>query len=85
MLECWNNEQSPQRPSAAKPQPKKNGYHHEAHEDHEGRKHFFWIGCPLRYPVFVSFATFVVRKSFVGWRIRDNRPPEKFAQAARTF
>jgi len=26
-----------------------------------------------------------VRKSFVEWRIRDKRPPEKFAQGARTF
>jgi hypothetical protein len=46
---------------------------------------FLRIRCPLRYPVFVSFATFVVRKSFVEWRIRDKRPPEKFAQGARTF
>ena len=28
---------------------------------------------------------FVVLKSFVEWRIPDNRPPEKFAQAARTL
>jgi len=41
MLELWNEEYAPQRHSAAKPQPKKNGYHHEAHEEHEGRKHFF--------------------------------------------
>jgi len=27
---------------------------------------------------------FVMRKSFVGRRIRDNRAPEKFPQAART-
>jgi NitT/TauT family transport system substrate-binding protein len=33
----------------------------------------------------VSFATFVVRKSFVEWCIPDNRPPRKFAQAAKTF
>jgi hypothetical protein len=26
----------------------------------------------------------LMRKSFVGWRIRDNRAPEKFPQAART-
>jgi hypothetical protein len=43
---------------------RKNGYHHEAHEEHEG-KYFFKIRCPLRYPIFVSFATFVVRMSFV--------------------
>jgi hypothetical protein len=28
---------------------------------------FFKIRCPLRYPIFVSFATFVVLKSFVEW------------------
>ena len=27
------------------------------------RKHFFKIGCHLRYPIFVSFATFVVTRS----------------------
>jgi len=32
----------------------------------------------------VSFATFVVRK-FFEWRIGDDQPPEKFAQAAKTF
>jgi hypothetical protein len=36
------------------------------------------------YPAFVSFAIFVVKKSFVESRISDNRPPEKFAQAAKT-
>jgi hypothetical protein len=37
-----------------------------AHEEHEGRKHFFFrIRCPLGYPVFVFFATSVVRKAFV--------------------
>jgi hypothetical protein len=77
---------SPRRPSAAEPQPKKkNGHHHEAHEEHEGRKLFFEIRCPVRNPVFVSFANFVVRKSFVGWRIRNSRPPKTFAQAAKTF
>jgi len=35
------------------------------------------------YPVFVSFANFVVRKSFVEWRIRDNRPPENFAKLGK--
>jgi hypothetical protein len=77
---------SPQRHSTAEPQPKKkNGHHHEAHEEHEGRKLFFEIRCPVRNPVFVSFANFVVRKSFVGWRIRNSRPPKTFAQAAKTF
>jgi len=33
----------------------------------------------------VSFATFVVRKSFVEWSIRDSRQPAKFAQAAKPF
>jgi len=70
-------------PSAAKPQPKrKNGYHHEAHEEHEGRLVICQIHFP--YPAFVSFAIFVVKKSFVESRISDNRPPEKFAQAAKT-
>jgi hypothetical protein len=27
--------------SAAEPQAKENGYHHEAHEEHEEEKHFF--------------------------------------------
>jgi len=36
------------------------------------------------YPAFVSFAIFVVKKSFVESRISDNRRPEKFAQAAKT-
>jgi len=39
----------------------------------------------LSYPIFVSFATFVVRKSFVEWCISDNRPRGKFAQAAKPF
>ena len=25
---------------------------------------------------------FVVQEFFVGWRVRDNRPPEKFSQPA---
>ena len=41
------------------------------HEEHEERKHFFQIRCPLRYPIFVSFATFVVRKSFVKRSLYD--------------
>ena len=45
----------------------KYGYHHEAHKEHEGRKHFFKIRYPLHYPIFVFFATFVVLKSFVEW------------------
>jgi hypothetical protein len=53
-------------------------FNHEAHEEHEGRKTFLKIRYPLRYPI---FATFVVLKSFVEWRIRDSRAAEKFAQA----
>jgi len=46
---------------------------------------FFRIRYPLRYPIFVSFAPFVVRKPFVKWRITDNCPPGQFAQAAQIF
>jgi hypothetical protein len=35
--------------------------------------------------IFVSFATFVVLESFVGWCILGNRLPEKFTQVAETF
>jgi hypothetical protein len=38
---------------------RKKEYHHEAHEEHEGKK-IFRIRHPFRYPVFVSFAIFVV-------------------------
>jgi hypothetical protein len=37
------------------------------------------------HPVFVSFATFVVRKLFDRPGIRDNRPPGKLAQAEKTL
>jgi hypothetical protein len=33
------------------------------------KKTFFKPRCPLCYPIFVSFATFVVLKFFVEWRI----------------
>jgi hypothetical protein len=39
----------------------KNGYHHEVHEDHEGRNVFktrFLLLCPI----FVAFVIFVVSK-----------------------
>ena len=48
-------------------------------------KNFFKIRGPLHCPIFVSFATFVMRKSFVEWRIPANRAPEKFAQAAKNL
>ena len=35
------------------PNQEKNGDHHEAHEEHEGRNHFFKIRLALRYPIFV--------------------------------
>src|ERR1700757_4536470 len=56
--------------------PRENGHHHEAHEEHEGRKHFLRIRCPLRCSIFVSFATFLVLKSFVEWRVPDDRRPK---------
>ncbi|HEU4345368.1 MAG TPA: hypothetical protein VFU31_27770 [Candidatus Binatia bacterium] len=34
-------------------------FYHEAHEEHEGKKYFF-LRCDDSYPIFVSFATFVV-------------------------
>jgi hypothetical protein len=37
--------------------------HHEAHEEHEEENIFFKIRCSLRYPIFVSFASFVVNKA----------------------
>jgi hypothetical protein len=39
----------------------------------------------LSIMIFVSFATFVVLESFVGWCILGNRLPEKFTQVAETF
>lgn len=39
-----------------------NGHHHEAHEEHEGRKYFFKIRLLLLCPIFVSFVIFVVSK-----------------------
>jgi hypothetical protein len=36
--------------------------HHEAHEEHEEENIFFKIRCSLRYPIFVSFAPFVVNR-----------------------
>jgi hypothetical protein len=47
-------------------------YHHEAHEDHEGRNFF-----RFRHPAFV---TFVIR----GWQVFFQLM-QKFAQAAKTF
>jgi hypothetical protein len=49
---------------AAEPHPTGNDIHHEAHEDHEAKNIFPKIN-PLRFPIFVPFATFVVRKPFV--------------------
>src|SRR6266404_2435347 len=64
---------------------KRKNFDHEAHEEHEGRKHFFEIRSPLRYTIFVSFATFVVRKSLSNGASVIIDLPKKFAQAAKTF
>ena len=40
----------------------KNGYHHEAREEHEGRKDCFQIRFLLLCPIFVSFVIFVVSR-----------------------
>jgi hypothetical protein len=52
--------------SASEPQPKENGYHHEAHEEHEVRNCNVIIS-----ESFVSFVRFVVRISFVKCSIHD--------------
>ena len=59
-------EYSTRRHSTAEPQPKEKRYHSGAHEEHEG-KYFFKIGCPLRYPIFVSLA-FLSLKVFAARR-----------------
>jgi hypothetical protein len=52
---------SPLREGLPDPQPK-NGHHHEAHEEHEGRK-FFGIRSLVPYPVFVLLRL----KVFAAW------------------
>jgi hypothetical protein len=53
MLELWNEEYAPQRHSAAKPQPKKMDITTKHTKSTKEENIFFWIRCPLRYPVFV--------------------------------
>jgi hypothetical protein len=36
--------------------------------EHGARKYLFETGCPLCYPIFVSFATFVMRKGEISCR-----------------